>query len=94
MTHPNIVKYYKTFLEGKQYPNSFDVKCIQYQSDIRISVFQFALLCSIGDRLYIIMELIEGVPLAIHFNSLKEKQQQIIEERVWNIFIQVTKYTQ
>ncbi|XP_067093488.1 serine/threonine-protein kinase Nek10 [Osmerus mordax] len=57
MTHPNIVKYYKTFLEG--------------------------------DRLYIIMELIEGVPLAIHFNSLKEKQQQIMEERVWNIFIQM-----
>ncbi|XP_060936435.1 serine/threonine-protein kinase Nek10, partial [Limanda limanda] len=57
MTHPNIVKYYKTFLEG--------------------------------DRLYIVMELIEGVPLAEHFTSLKEKQQQFTEDRIWNIFIQM-----
>ncbi|XP_071326606.1 serine/threonine-protein kinase Nek10 isoform X2 [Trachinotus anak] len=57
MTHPNIVKYYKTFLEG--------------------------------DKLYIVMELIEGVPLAEHFNSLKEKQQQFTEDRIWNIFIQM-----
>ncbi|XP_030606553.1 serine/threonine-protein kinase Nek10 [Archocentrus centrarchus] len=57
MTHPNIVKYHKTFLEG--------------------------------DRLYIVMELIEGVPLAEHLNSLKEKQQQFTEDRLWNIFIQM-----
>ncbi|XP_071388891.1 serine/threonine-protein kinase Nek10 [Centroberyx affinis] len=57
MTHPNIVKYYKTFLEG--------------------------------DRLYIVMELIEGVPLADHFSSLREKQQQFTEDRIWNIFIQM-----
>ncbi|GAA6217254.1 serine/threonine-protein kinase Nek10 isoform X2 [Lates japonicus] len=57
MTHPNIVKYYKTFLEG--------------------------------DRLYVVMELIEGVPLAEHFNSLKEKQQHFTEDRIWNIFIQM-----
>ncbi|KAK2909802.1 hypothetical protein Q8A73_007517 [Channa argus] len=57
MTHPNIVKYYKTFKEG--------------------------------DKLYIVMELIEGVPLAEYFNSLKEKQQQFTEDRVWNIFIQM-----
>ncbi|XP_042371700.1 serine/threonine-protein kinase Nek10-like, partial [Plectropomus leopardus] len=56
MTHPNIVKYYKTFLEG--------------------------------DKLYIVMELIEGVPLAEHFNSLKEKLQKFTEDRIWNIFIQ------
>ncbi|XP_035261278.1 serine/threonine-protein kinase Nek10 isoform X2 [Anguilla anguilla] len=57
MTHPNIVRYYKTFLEN--------------------------------DRLYIIMELIEGIPLAEHFTSLKEKGQQFTEERIWNIFIQM-----
>ncbi|XP_023249198.1 serine/threonine-protein kinase Nek10 [Seriola lalandi dorsalis] len=57
MTHPNVVKYYKTFLEG--------------------------------DKLYIVMELIEGVPLAEHFNSLKEKQQQFTEDRIWNIFMQM-----
>ncbi|XP_075937216.1 serine/threonine-protein kinase Nek10 [Anarhichas minor] len=57
MTHPNIVKYYKTFLEG--------------------------------DKLYIVMELIEGVPLAEHFNSLNEKQQKFTEDRLWNIFIQM-----
>ncbi|XP_042561426.1 serine/threonine-protein kinase Nek10-like [Clupea harengus] len=57
MTHPNIVKYLKTFLEG--------------------------------DRLYVVMELIEGVPLSDHFTSLKDKQQQFTEDRVWNIFIQL-----
>lgn len=38
------------------------------------------------------MELIEGVPLAEHFNSLKEKQQQFTEDRIWNIFMQVKKF--
>ncbi|NXJ52439.1 NEK10 kinase, partial [Spizaetus tyrannus] len=55
--HPNVVRYYKTFLEN--------------------------------DRLYIVMELIEGVPLEEHFHSLKEKQQQFTEERIWYIFIQL-----
>ncbi|XP_051062770.1 serine/threonine-protein kinase Nek10 isoform X2 [Phodopus roborovskii] len=55
--HPNIVRYYKTFLEN--------------------------------DRLYIVMELIEGAPLAEHFSSLKEKQQHFTEERLWRIFIQL-----
>ncbi|KAK5862104.1 hypothetical protein PBY51_017534 [Eleginops maclovinus] len=57
MMHPNVVKYYKTFLEG--------------------------------DMLYIVMELIEGVPLTEHFNSLKEKQQKFTEDTIWNIFIQM-----
>ncbi|KAM5280393.1 serine/threonine-protein kinase Nek10 isoform 3-T3 [Ctenodactylus gundi] len=55
--HPNIVRYYKTFLEN--------------------------------DRLYIVMELIEGAPLGEHFSSLKEKQHQFTEERLWKIFIQL-----
>ncbi|OXB68141.1 hypothetical protein ASZ78_008659, partial [Callipepla squamata] len=55
--HPNVVRYYRTFLEN--------------------------------DRLYIVMELIDGVPLGEHFYSLKEKQQQFTEERLWNIFIQL-----
>ncbi|XP_067858918.1 serine/threonine-protein kinase Nek10 isoform X1 [Heptranchias perlo] len=55
--HPNVVRYYKTFVEN--------------------------------DRLYIVMELIEGAPLGEHFNSLKEKQQEFTEERIWNIFIQI-----
>ncbi|RVE63105.1 hypothetical protein OJAV_G00165220 [Oryzias javanicus] len=57
MMHPNIVKYYKTFLDG--------------------------------EKLYIVMELIEGVPLAEHFTSLQEKQQRFTEDRIWNVFIQV-----
>ncbi|TRY60200.1 hypothetical protein DNTS_006760, partial [Danionella cerebrum] len=57
MSHPNIVKYFKTFVEA--------------------------------DKLYIVMELIEGAPLAEHFNSFKEKGQTFTEERVWNIFIQM-----
>ncbi|KAI5092386.1 serine/threonine-protein kinase Nek10 isoform X1 [Silurus meridionalis] len=40
-------------------------------------------------KLYIVMELVEGAPLAEHFSSLKEKQQAFTEERVWNIFIQM-----
>ncbi|XP_009880474.1 PREDICTED: serine/threonine-protein kinase Nek10 [Charadrius vociferus] len=55
--HPNVVRYYRTFLEN--------------------------------DRLYIVMELIEGVPLGEHFHSLKEKQQRFTEERIWQIFIQL-----
>ncbi|XP_062839860.1 serine/threonine-protein kinase Nek10 isoform X8 [Anolis carolinensis] len=55
--HPNVVRYYRTFLEN--------------------------------DKLYIIMELIEGAPLGEHFHSLKEKQQHFSEERIWNIFIQL-----
>ncbi|XP_035172598.1 serine/threonine-protein kinase Nek10 isoform X2 [Oxyura jamaicensis] len=55
--HPNVVRYYRTFLEN--------------------------------DRLYIVMELIDGVPLGEHFHSLKEKQQQFTEERIWHIFIQL-----
>ncbi|NWR88474.1 NEK10 kinase, partial [Furnarius figulus] len=55
--HPNVVRYYRTFLEN--------------------------------DRLYIVMELIEGVPLGEHFHSLKEKQQQFTENRIWHIFIQL-----
>ena len=43
------------------------------------------------DKLYIVMELIEGAPLGEHFNSLKEKREKFSEERVWNIFIQVGK---
>ncbi|XP_044305347.1 serine/threonine-protein kinase Nek10 isoform X1 [Varanus komodoensis] len=55
--HPNVVRYYKTFLEN--------------------------------DRLYVVMELIEGAPLGEHFHSLKEKQQHFTEDRIWNIFIQL-----
>ncbi|XP_066848038.1 serine/threonine-protein kinase Nek10 isoform X4 [Anser cygnoides] len=55
--HPNVVRYYRTFLEN--------------------------------DRLYIVMELIDGVPLGEHFHSLKEKKQHFTEDRIWHIFIQL-----
>ncbi|XP_048237261.1 serine/threonine-protein kinase Nek10-like [Haliotis rufescens] len=41
------------------------------------------------DRLYIVMELIEGAPLGEHFNSLKEKKEKFQETRIWNIFMQM-----
>lgn len=44
----------------------------------------------IDDRLYIVMELIEGAPLGEHFSSLKEKRHHFAEERLWKIFIQVS----
>ena len=36
------------------------------------------------------MELIEGAPLYEHFKSLKEKREYLSEDRIWNIFIQIT----
>ncbi|XP_047137318.1 serine/threonine-protein kinase Nek10 isoform X2 [Hydra vulgaris] len=42
-----------------------------------------------GDKLYIIMDLIDGAPIGEHFNSLKEKGQRFSEERLWNIFVQM-----
>ncbi|XP_033116019.1 serine/threonine-protein kinase Nek10-like isoform X3 [Anneissia japonica] len=42
-----------------------------------------------NDKLYVLMELIEGAPLYEHFNSLKEKKDSFTEERIWNIFIQM-----
>ncbi|KAM7035942.1 LOW QUALITY PROTEIN: serine/threonine-protein kinase Nek10 [Passerculus sandwichensis] len=52
--HPNVVWYYRTFLEN--------------------------------DKLYIVMDLMEGVPLGDPFHYFKEKQQQFTEE-LWHIFI-------
>jgi len=43
----------------------------------------------VDDKLYIVMELIEGATLAEHFASLKEKQQKFTESRIWSIFLQV-----
>ncbi|XP_056007896.1 serine/threonine-protein kinase Nek10-like isoform X2 [Ostrea edulis] len=57
MKHPNIVRYYKTFVQEQ--------------------------------KLYIVMELIEGAPLGEHFNSLKEKNMKFPEDRIWNIFMQM-----
>ncbi|KAJ8313779.1 hypothetical protein KUTeg_008340 [Tegillarca granosa] len=57
MKHPNVVKYYKTFVDD--------------------------------ERLYIVMELIEGAPLAEHFSSLKEKKETFPESRVWDILMQL-----
>ncbi|XP_071966114.1 serine/threonine-protein kinase Nek10-like isoform X1 [Antedon mediterranea] len=42
-----------------------------------------------NDKLYVVMELIEGAPLYEHFSSLKEKNNSFSEERIWNIFIQM-----
>ncbi|XP_041478409.1 serine/threonine-protein kinase Nek10-like isoform X2 [Lytechinus variegatus] len=42
-----------------------------------------------AEKMYIVMELIEGAPLYEHFNSLKEKNELFSEERIWHIFIQI-----
>ena len=44
---------------------------------------------SLEEKLYIIMEYIEGAPLADHFHSLTEKRERFSEERIWRIFVQV-----
>ncbi|XP_036365614.1 serine/threonine-protein kinase Nek10 isoform X3 [Octopus sinensis] len=43
----------------------------------------------LGQKLYIVMELIDGAPLKEHFNSLKEKRCLFEESRIWNILIQM-----
>lgn len=88
MTHPNVVKYYKTFLEGED--NYLHRSLSPPGRNLTKKIQSWISLLISGDRLYIVMELIEGVPLAEHFSSLKEKQQQFTEDRIWNIFIQVT----
>uniref|UniRef100_A0A8C3CEF1 NIMA related kinase 10 n=1 Tax=Cairina moschata TaxID=8855 RepID=A0A8C3CEF1_CAIMO len=57
-------------------------------SELTIIKEQVGLMNS-NDKLYIVMELIDGVPLGEHFHSLKEKQQRFTEERIWHIFIQL-----
>ncbi|BFZ02359.1 hypothetical protein BsWGS_05398 [Bradybaena similaris] len=43
----------------------------------------------LNDKLYIVMELIEGAHLGEHFNSLREKNDRFQEIRIWNIVIQL-----
>ncbi|XP_013394650.1 serine/threonine-protein kinase Nek10 isoform X4 [Lingula anatina] len=57
LKHPNVVRYYKTFVEE--------------------------------EKLYIVMEYIEGAPIGDHFISLKEKGARFEEARIWHIFIQL-----
>ncbi|WKY00154.1 hypothetical protein Q1695_014763 [Nippostrongylus brasiliensis] len=40
-------------------------------------------------RLYILMDLIEGVSLKEHITSIKEKRQTFSEDRIWNTVIQL-----
>ncbi|CAL8096350.1 unnamed protein product [Calicophoron daubneyi] len=57
LRHPNIVRYYKTFIHA--------------------------------DRLYIVMSMLEGLPLTELVNSMREKNEYFSEKRVWHIFIQL-----
>ncbi|GAA53614.1 serine/threonine-protein kinase Nek10, partial [Clonorchis sinensis] len=57
LRHPNIVRYYKTFLHG--------------------------------DRLYIVMEMLEGLPLTELISSMKEKNEHFTEDRIWHVFTQL-----
>ena len=41
------------------------------------------------DKLYIVMELIEGAPIGEYVTSLKEKGEKFSEDRIWRIFIQL-----
>lgn len=42
-----------------------------------------------NDRLYIVMELIDGTPLSQHLRKLKEKEDFWNEDRLWYIFMQI-----
>ncbi|XP_059145403.1 serine/threonine-protein kinase Nek10-like [Physella acuta] len=43
----------------------------------------------LNDKLYIVMEYIEGAHLGEHFNSLKEKNDKFQQARIWNILLQL-----
>lgn len=88
LKHPNVVKYYKTFLEG-----DYDFLLCPFLL-LPVGRPQIFRVSDPGDRLYVVMELIEGEPLAEHLASLREKQQRFTEERIWNIFIQVETFPQ
>ena len=64
-----------------------DLNCLTKNLDKFCGVYFFT-----EDKLYIIMELVEGAPLGEHFNSLKEKGTRFSEERIWHIFIQVLRW--
>ncbi|KAJ6666473.1 hypothetical protein lerEdw1_020196 [Lerista edwardsae] len=101
--HPNVVRYYRTFLESfKEEEEEPIFKVLVQICNVVSGNFSINVETSAGsfgsfnhhesvadDRLYIVMELIEGAPLGEHFHSLKEKQQQFTEDRIWNIFIQL-----
>ena len=42
-----------------------------------------------ADKLFIVMELIEGASLIEHCKSLREKKLRFSEQRVWHIFVQL-----
>ena len=41
------------------------------------------------NKMYIVMQHIDGAPLSEHFSSLREKGLSFSEERIWKIFVQV-----
>ena len=68
--------------------NSFSPTVIYCRSALTLTISGY--FCFVAeDKLYVVMELIEGAPLGEHFNSLKEKGTRFSEERIWHIFIQV-----
>lgn len=42
-----------------------------------------------GDRMYIVMQLIEGASLQDHLNTLIDKGKTMDEPRIWTIFVQL-----
>lgn len=42
-----------------------------------------------NQRLYIVMELIDGIPLEEHLNNLKDKNEKFEEDRIWKVLMQL-----
>ena len=69
--------------------NSSSPNVVSCTSALTITISRSPCFFFAEDKLYVVMELIEGAPLGEHFNSLKEKGTRFSEERIWHIFIQV-----
>ena len=95
LKHPNVTRYYRTFFEGKRayttiaqpLSRPFVISSVQQLSHL----VQFMLRphTNVDEKLYIVMEMVEGASLQDHFTSLVEKRETMEEARIWKIFVQI-----
>src|SRR5688572_28788672 len=86
--HVGMCRRYFVYTDGAAKRN-YIMLHQHFASHLNYHFASLAVCACAGDRLYIIMELIEGATLGEHFTSLKEKRESFTEEKIWHIFFQV-----